>query len=196
MKLSMFISTVVILTCAAGVAFSLDPVRKKCDHDQVEETGDIDGKDFIYTGKVGHLHIKGKIDGGSVVNFKDLACGNVTIDGKIDGKSTLFLNVQGNVSVGGKFDGKSKVTIMAKGDVTIGDKIDGGPETVVEIVTTGDVTIVGKVDGGVKLTVTCRNFHCKDKFANRDTTVRVNNSGTFKVDGGTNDATVTYNKNK
>ncbi len=79
----------------------------------------------------GGITVEGKIDGSSVVYL--VSTGPIVVNGKIDGSATVVLvSTGGSITIGGKVDGSSDVSLEAAGDIAIGTigvvedkKIDG-----------------------------------------------------------------------
>jgi hypothetical protein len=85
----------------------------------------IDNEDLTVTGDCRDLIVDGNIDGQSRVDLSGLRIhGNITIKGKIDGKSSLKFSATGGLIVGDKIDGQSNVEGTCE-DAKIGGKIEG-----------------------------------------------------------------------
>ncbi|MBV9028400.1 MAG: hypothetical protein JO311_07245 [Candidatus Eremiobacteraeota bacterium] len=100
-------------------------------------TADIDGNANVNQTVCGDIHVQGKIDGSSVVTLTSTT-GSITIDGKIDNNSKVILNAARDIRIGvvggdgdKKIDGGSWVSAFSGGSISLGNKIDGCPDAAV-----------------------------------------------------------------
>ena len=132
----------------------------------------------------------GNIDGGLIFNHTDN--GDILIQGKIDGGSTVTLvSNGGSVTIEGKIDGGSRATLTAANDVRIGvvggdgdKKIDGGSN--VDVNAGGSVSLGNKIDGGAtaRLSTGAGTIHIHYKIDGGNTHVMFWPSDSLIVDGG------------
>lgn len=115
-------------------------VRALADGD-ISVSGQINGNEFNH----GPSHVE-------LVSNR----GSVTITGKIDSKSNVYLTAGQNISIGAnsalsdddrKVDGDSFVTAIAGGNITLGSWIRSG-NTVVDLAAAGTVAVTKDISGG------------------------------------------------
>ena len=95
--LSFGFAVVIALTMTSQTAFSRDHICTGT----VVELPSVDGHDvLILRGRCDTLHIKGKIDGQSNFDTRNADIGEIIIDDKIDGQSTVWLKARGSVRIG------------------------------------------------------------------------------------------------
>jgi len=110
--------------------------------------GEINGGVTFDHTENGDIHIQGKIDGWSTVTLN--ATGGSIV---IDGKSTVTLTASGPISIGlvgsrgdRKIDGNSTVHVTAGTGIELGGKIDGGSHVWFKT-GTGSIHVYDKIDG-------------------------------------------------
>ena len=124
------------------------------------------------------IHVSGRIDEGSRVTLISRT-GSITVDGKIDGHSTVSLTAARDVTIGGagtsdafKIDGNSHVEVNAGGRILVGNKI-GGQHTSVDFRARAGIHVGDNIDSGAtaRLAVLTGSIEVSGGIADGDTSI-------------------------
>jgi hypothetical protein len=123
--------------------------------------GPIDWGAYVRQIADGDITVLGKIDGNQFdhgPSHVELVSnrGSVTVNGKVDGKSNVYVTAAGNIALGAdgalgsddrKIAGDSFVTAVAQGGISAGSDIRDG-HTTVDLAANGTVSVGGTIAGG------------------------------------------------